>query len=302
MRSISLFFIFGMIFPLCSGWAQESNVAAATASLQDVLSTLKQSVEKLSADNDQWGAQDHDLKEQVSRLQMRLGSLEAQGDDLNQAAARLQDKNPRRSQEILSLEEENSRLDDRIVKAENGIKSIQSAPSQATIRPQKEKLRLMKMIDDSEQRQESLYASILEYQKNFPLPAANALARQKLLKDQIKDLEAQIAALPPDKTSASFTLANQWDDTQLQQLEMELKVLEKNYLQLKDLKETMTQKAKSVQMSAGQHAEGEKLKSSMDDLNRQGIGLKADLDTLRAQMIELDKRKSRLEMMIQHSP
>jgi len=302
MRGISLFFILGMIFPLGFGWAQESNVAAATASLQDVLSTLKQSVEKLSADNDQWGAQDNALKEQVSQLQVRLGSLETQGDDLSQAAARLQVKNPRRSQEILSLEEENSRLDERIQKAENGIKSIQSTPSQAAIRPQKEKLRLMKMIYDSQQRQEALYASILEYQKNMPLPAANALAGQQLLKDQIKDLEAQIAALPPDKTSASFTLANQWDDTQLQQLEMELKALEKNYLQLKDLKEKVTQKSKSIQMTTGQHAEGVKLQSSMDDLNRQGLGLKADLDTLRAQMVELDKRKSHLEMMIQHSP
>ena len=276
-------------------------MAAATASLQDVLSTLKQSVEKLSADNDQWGAQDNALKERISQLQIRLGSLETQGDDLSQAAARLQDKNPRQSQEIMRLEEENSRLDERIQKAENGIKSIQSSPSQA-IRPQKEKLRLMKMIYDCQQRQESLYTSILEFQKNMTLPAANALARQELLKDQIKDLEAQIAALPPDKTSASFTAANQWDDTQLQQLELELKALEKNYLQLKDLKEKVTQKSKSIQMTTGQHAEGVKLQSSMDDLNRQGLGLKADLDTLRAQMVELDKRKSHLEMMIQHSP
>ena len=61
----------------------------------------------------------------------------------------------------------------------------------------------------------------------------------------------------------------------------------------------MTQNAKFVQMTSGQHAEGVKLQSSMDDLNRQGLGLKADLDTLRAQMVELDKRKSRLEKMIQ---
>ena len=114
-------------------------------------------------------------------------------------------------------------------------------------------------------------------------------------------MEAQIAALPPGKTSASFTVANQWDDTQLHQLELELKALEKNYLQLKDLKEKVTQKSKSIQMTVGLHAEGEKLKNSMDDLNRQGLGLKADLDTLRTQMIELDKRKSRLETMI-HSP
>ena len=65
--------------------------------------------------------------------------------------------------------------------------------------------------------------------------------------------------------------------------------------------EQMSKKAQAAQMTVSQHVEEEKLQSSIDDLNRQGVGLRADLDDLRSQMVDLDKRKSRLEMMIQHS-
>ena len=311
------FVISGMMLLPCLGLAQENNVTLDTSALQEVLSTLKQSIDKLGLDNDQLVAQDKAIKEQVLQLQMQLGHLEASGDVLNKTVARLQDNNPRRSQQISRLEEENSDLDDRIQKAEGDIKLIQqsldtgyqedqkllSPESLAAARLQKEKLKLMKMIYDSQQRQESMHESILEFQKNTPLPALSALAYQQLLKGQIKDLEAQNIAYQPETKGglqyAPLTAANQWDDAQLHQLELELKVLEKNYLQLKDLMEKMSQKAKAAQMTVSQHIEGEKLQSSMDDLNHQGMGLKADLDGLRAQMIELDKRKSRLEMMIQ---
>jgi len=55
-------------------------------------------------------------------------------------------------------------------------------------------------------------------------------------------------------------------------------------------------------MTVSQHVEEEKLQSSLNDLKHQGAGLGADLDDLRSQMIELDKRKSRLEMLIKHLP
>ena len=62
----------------------------------------------------------------------------------------------------------------------------------------------MKMIYDSQQRQEALHESILDFQKNTPLlPAAAALAHQQLLKAQIKDMEAQLAAYPSESPSAN---------------------------------------------------------------------------------------------------
>ena len=152
-----LFFavILGMMFFAGPGLAQEEDAMTDKAALQNVLSVLKQSVKKLSLDNDQWAARDNAIKEQVLQLRSQLGSLEAQGDLLNKTAAPLQDKNPGHAKQIARLEKENSDLDNRIQKAEDSIKLIQeSMASMAHL--QKEKLRLMKMIYDSQQRQESL--------------------------------------------------------------------------------------------------------------------------------------------------
>ena len=92
----------------------------------------------------------------------------------------------------------------------------------------------MKMIYDSQQRQESLHESILEFQKNTPLlPAASALAHQQILKEQIKDLEAQIAAYPPESLQRIRALPISGMIPSCSQLEVELKVLEKNYYNLK---------------------------------------------------------------------
>jgi chromosome segregation ATPase len=279
--------IVGMMLFIGRAWAQDDepedtgNVTPATAALQDVLSNLKQSVEKLSLDNDQLQARDNSIKQQISQLQTQLRQLEAQADLLNKDTDRLKDNNPRRAQQIARLEEKNSELDDRIQKTEGSIKSIQQSldtedqqlpkmsPSAflAAEHSQKEKLKLMKMVYDSQQRQESLHEAISEFQKNAPR-----------------------------------VVANQGDDAQLLQLESELKDLEQNYSQLKDLMEKMSRKAQSSRMTISQHIEGEKLQSSIDDLNRQGVGLKVDLDDLRSQMVDLDKRKSYLETVIKQLP
>ena len=333
MRSIYVL-ILGMMLLSSRVWAQDENIATATAALQSVLSTLKQSVEKLSLDNDQLAAKDQSIRRQVSQLQMQLGSFEARGDVLNKTAEKLQDKTPGRAQQITRMEAENADLDDRAQKAEGAIKPIQQsmdekykedqklllqlkgmsyAPSpltqvrspgtQEAQRLQKEKLRLMKMINDSQQRQEALQGEIIELQKNTPmLPGASALAHQQILKEQIKDLEAQLTAYPQEKFSANPGASDQWNENQLYQLALELKTLEKNYVQLKGLMEQMGKKTQAARMTVSQHVEGEKLQSSIDDLDRQGESLRADLDDLRSQMVDLDKRKSQLEMMVRQLP
>jgi chromosome segregation ATPase len=309
--------------------AQEDDIAHATSSLQSVLSNLQQSVQQLSVNNDQLSARDDFMKVQISKLQLQLGDLQSQGNSLGQAVGKLQADDPGRDQKISDLEEENRDLDNRIEKAQDGIRSIQRSlgeayqddqnlllklkgtsgelPSSiqgsenpADIHQEKEKLKLMKMIYDSQQRQEDLHGSLLEFQKNTSLlPAASALAHQQLLKEQIKDLEAQTAVYSQEKFSANGGAANQWDERQLHQLEGELKVLEQNYGQLKDLMVQMGQKAQNSGMTLSQHVEEGKLQSSIDDQNHQEVSLRADLDDLRSQMIDLDKRKSRLETMVQ---
>ncbi len=317
-------------------WAQEDDVMTATTALQSVLSNLKHSVEKLDLDNDQLAVKDKYVKQQVLQLQEQLGRFQARGDVLNKAADKLQDKTPRRSQQITRLEEENFDLDNRTQKAEAGIKLIQQSmdagyqedqklllqlkemtsfspqplkakipESQETVHRQKEKLRLMKMIYDSQQRQESLHQAILDFQKNTPLqPAASALAHQQLLKEQIKDLETQLAAYPSAKSGLREQTAGPqsegvfWGGTQLHQMELELKTLERNYLQLKHLMGQMSKKAQISRMTLSEHVEEEKLQGSIDDLTRQGKALMADLDDLRSQMVDLDKRKTHLEAMV----
>ncbi len=330
-----LFFlvILGAMFFCGPGMAQVQDVNSAASALQGVLSNLKQSVEKLSLDNDQLAARDKAVRQQIAQLQTQLVGLQAQGNPLNKAAAQLQQEDSSRAQQIARLEEESSDLDDRAQKAQGNIKLMQlslgaryeedqklllqlkgmsnvlpppvQAPppeSRAEEYLQKEKLKLMKMIYDSQQQQESLHEAIFQFRKSILLrPVVTAMVHQQLLKEQIKNLEDQIAAFPPPQ-SANGVFVNQWNDDHLRRLEVELKALEKNYLQLKGLMEQMTQKAQSVKLTVSQRVEEGKLQSSMEDLKRQGMVLKVDLDDLRSQMIDLDKRKTRLETMVQNLP
>jgi chromosome segregation ATPase len=171
MRYVRLFFavILWMMFFSGGSPAQEDNVSTATPALQEALVTLKQSVEKLSLDNDQWTARGNAMKARVYQLQTQWGQLEARGDFLNKTADKLRDKNSLRGRQIARLEKENFDLDNRIQKAEGGIKLIQGSMA-SVARLQKEKLKLMKMIYDSQQRQASLHEAILEFQKNTTLP------------------------------------------------------------------------------------------------------------------------------------
>ena len=312
-------------------WAQDDDIGTATGALQNVLVNLKQSVEKLSLDNDQLSTQENTMRSRVAQLQSQLGALQAQGEVLDRSVVELKGNSPRRAQEITRLEDENYQLDDQIQKDEVGIKSIQQtlepayqenqrllvqlkgmgnalsvspqpgAPvEQADDHAQKEKLKLMKMIYDSQERQEKLHEAIMNYQKDAPLrPADTALAQQEVLKVQIKELQATIDALPPDKP-AEDGFADQWDDRQMRQLQDELKVLERNYVQLKALMEQMTRKAQQIKPTVSEHVEEEKLQGNLEQLNRQAISLRVDLDELRAQMVDLDKRKSHLEDMIKN--
>lgn len=316
----SKFFLAVLLAGLPVGcWAQD-DVTYATDALQEVLSHLKQSVEQLTADNQRLTLQNNAVKQDIEQWQAQLGQLRQQEDLLNKTAARLRSDNPRRAQQISRLQEESLDLDNRTQKTLEAIKSLQgalqagyqereqllrqmndmqglpsspNAESPLEARRQKEKLQLMKMIYDSQARQESLHASILDYEKQTPVPsAAGLLAYQQVLKEQIKDLEGQIVTSP----------SSQWDDTQLGALELELRKLEQNYTQLKNLLKQMGPKFPRTQMTGSQHAEQGQLEGSVNDLKRQEAGLKADLDDLRSQMVVLDKRKSSLEMLIKQQP
>lgn len=214
-----------MLFTCCAG-AQEDSIATASSTLQEGLSNLKQSVEKLKVNNDQLAARDNAVKDQAFQLQAQLERLIAQGDLLNKAAVKLQGKNPRRAQQIIRLEKENLDLDGRIQKSF-------SPETRAADHSRKEKLKLMKMIYDSQQRQVSLHQAILDLQSNAPpiLPAASALAHQQFLKEQVQDLEVEIAAYPPE---AFFVNAGS-----VSRLEAQLKALEQRKARLEQMTQNL---------------------------------------------------------------
>ncbi len=292
MRAI-LALIIVMIALSGLGFAQEDNIVTATSALQDVLSTLQKSAEKLNTDNEQLAGKDKYFKGQIQALQAQLKGLEAQADLINKETSRYQGTNPHRAKVIARLEKENADLD----------QQLQNTAPPVNAGTQKEKLRLLKMIDESQQRQEALQQSILDYQKKTPLMRrSDALARQQLLKDQIKDIEDQLPVVMPQAIAKGSGLDEQWEDKRLVELGSDLKVLEKDYLQLRDLLGKMASRAPSAGETMNQIIEEQKLERSMEDIKQQSAGLRAELDDLRAQMVELDKRKSYLDMMIRQSP
>jgi len=183
--------------------AQEDGVNTATSALQQALATLKQSVEKLSLDNDQWAVRDNAMKARIAQLQAQWGRGEAQGDFLNKTADKLRDKNPRRGQQIARLEKENFDLDNRIQKTLGDIKLIRESMASGA-RLQKEKLKLIKRIYDSQQRQESLHEAIL-LSKNPQAPrmtASGHIEGEKLQSsiDDFNDLLSQMLDLDKRKS------------------------------------------------------------------------------------------------------
>ncbi|MDE2028480.1 MAG: hypothetical protein KGK03_00630 [Candidatus Omnitrophica bacterium] len=275
MRFI-LVLIAGTALMASPGFAQQDDLGTAVAGLQSVLTNLKQSAEKLSVDNDQWRSKNKESEAQVIQLQARLSQLQAQGDDLTRSADRLHAENPGRARQIARLEKEKSDLDGRIQQGQNDIKSTQQSLDaqnkayQQTAHSQKEKLVLMKMINDSQQRQALLRQSIETFKKG---------------------LEAQAAAAEDIKNP------HQGDDAALLQMETDIKTLEQNYVQLKDLMAQMTRRSQHLQKAAGQRREERKLQDGLDGLERQNKQLRVQLESLSAKMVDLDKRKSRLEQM-----
>ncbi len=85
------------------------------------------------------------------------------------------------------------------------------------------------------------------------------------------------------------------DPQDLQSLSRQMTALEQNYDQLRDLWSKMQDKAQMLRMEPAQKTEKDKLAKNLTDLNQESAGLKAELQSLREQMVELDKRKTHLQ-------
>ena len=89
-----------------------------------------------------------------------------------------------------------------------------------------------------------------------------------------------------------------WNEDQFKHMDSELKVLQKNHDELEGLVAQLQKKAAASRAVPNERVEQAKLESNIKELKREGMGLKADLEAVRVQMVELDKRKTRLETML----
>ena len=285
------------------------------------LTMLKDSSQQLSAGNAALAIKNDTLRASFKQMQMRLAKEIDENNNLTKSVLKLQDVNPSRAKQITRLEKDvfdiNNAIDrlaeEMKINKENCVRAqaqegpltqklaqlgiIQPPDPPAAPDPRKERLQLLKMIYESKNRQENLYAQISAAQKQiYPtsINVDNSRHKQDLL-DQIKRTREEITQLKKgDKGSAPKDMFTQ---DQMRALEVQIKDLQKNHDELEDLVDRMKQKMQKFVLSTDQRNEMNKLKGSLESLNIEGNKMKQDLGDLRQQMVELDKRKTYLSAL-----
>ena len=286
------------------------------------LTSLKNSADKLSVGNGALTAKNDDLKKHLNKLQTQFQKLADENNVLTKSAQKLQDIKPVRAQQIAELEKSIFELDEKMDKWTEEIKTSKAAlvrsqaedllltkklgeiipvvpvpapkPVVVDTDRRKEKLRILKMVYQSKERQEDLYSQVNQLEKQQPVIVAGATAEDKqALLDQIKRVQDEIDQLT--KASQPALSAQNWSQEQMAQLDKEVKDLQKNRDELEDLLGRMQQKAQKVTATQDQRNEQVRLRASLEDLNKQGESLRANFKSLSRTMVELNKRKAFLE-------
>ena len=287
------------------------------------LSGLKDSADQLSAGNRALTAQNNALKLRLNQALLKLQQSIEENKSLTRASLKLQDGHPVRAKQIAQLEREAFEADakmDRLAQEikvdKDAIERAQADEQQLTKRlsefgvnqaptappvpdHQKEKLRLLKMVYESKQRQEDVHRQIWEVQKHAPLAAVavDTSGRKAILSGQIKELQAEIEQLNKAARQVPPT-QSAWEQDQMRQLEIQVKDLQKNSDELENLVGRMQQKTQKIALVPDEQAQQNKLRSSLSDLQRESEQMKKELGGLREQMVELDKRKTYLDSVL----
>lgn len=292
---------------------------------------LKTTVERLSAGNDLLAVKNLQIRNSINTKQTELIKIQQSNQQLNSTFMKLKDLNASRSRQIDQLRASVSRLDDdlkgcvdqmRIIQEridqqleqekqiENQIQRLKDPAyddtlkegslqqSQEWLKNQKERMALLKLILESQNRQELLNAQIQDFQKDIPGQEAAQRARndrKRVLEKKMEELKDEIANLNGNSSSSSGA----WTPEQVQQLQTNIDRLEGNKEQLQGLVSEMKQKIQRVGLSSQQRSEQLKLQSNIDQLKNETKGLKFDLEDLQRQMVSLDKRKAYLESLLQ---
>ncbi len=292
---------------------------------QQVLTDLKQGIDQLTIDNAQVLQQDEELRKQLTKLRVQLGQIQQEGEQLEREVSKLRVGHESKAKQLNDARAEFNTLNEQLEKLNDEIKimaqgveqkikedealarqleELRPAPVVPPVPvvveskpdPRKEKLKLMKMIYDSKKHQDELQEALLVAQKNaVSTSQAKALARKEYLLGEINQLEKVIAQLPDVQVPV---IDNNWSEEQLRQMELELKNLQKNHDELALVVGQLQQKNMALQVKPEDRVEQSRLENSTNELKREGKALKADLTALRSQMVELDKRKTRLDAML----
>ncbi len=326
---LKMFLVLGFLAVVSHAHAEEAPVKEAADRFGEELEGLKASAAKLSLRNAAMSAANSELRTRMSAQQIRLGKLVEESNDLTKAALKLQDSNPTRTKKITQLEKDNFDIDSRTdhlteqgktdkdamerEKAQEGPLDAKLAqlglmvqkpepqiPSPADAH-QKEKLRLLKMIYESKQRQADLYVRLSDSQKNVPVSSGSSFPGKKhTLAAKIREAEDSIEEMNKRMALAVSVSQNDPNEGQIRKMEEYVRELQKNHDELEDLIAQMQQKSQKIAMTPEQRSQANKLRTSLGDLSGEGRKLKADLNDLRQDMVALDKKKTRLELMMRN--
>jgi chromosome segregation ATPase len=321
-----IFILFLLLAGMSTPFAEdEPPMKAATDQFQYSLMILKQTIERVSADNARLTAKNDQLKQLLTSERMQLGQLQHRNEELGRASSKLRGTQPAHAKQLSALAQEIFEMQNRLDKQEAQLNVVRSAllqkeeedrklseqltqgqHPQAPAAPQtpdpqkdevrKEKLKLMKMLYESKKHQGDLQNALVTSGKTLASAEyIQAQTRKRFLKEEISALQAQAPKEMPTPPPASpLDLRTQGE---IEELEGHITSLQKNYDELEDLVEKMQKKAQAYSLQQDGKLEHDRLARGIEDLNRENDSLKSQLAGLRVQMVELDKRKTKLESM-----
>ena len=325
LRLIIVYFYAALLLGAYPAWAQMgTTVDFAADRFSSELTSLKQSADRLAVGNEQLVAKNNALRISLSQYQGRLQKLLDESNALTRETLKLQDINSSRANKIADLEKNIFQLDtqmehvgddmkrdlavlDRAKQDDERLTHQMATLGGSVIIPvaepakdmTKEKLRMLKMIDESKHRQEIISQQLMDSKRNKVVSVVTIEGprdKEDLVK-RIYRLQEEIDQLGK-MHSNPLPQPQMWDEKELRQLDSQVSVLQKNHDELEELVSRMQEKAQKGALTKDELKEQRRLQASFDDVIKENRQLKQNLNDLRLQMVELDKRKSYLESLM----
>ena len=244
------------------------------------------------------------IQQQWDELQQTWQSRESHLNELNEieAAIPVPQKGKQEVHSTLKLKLAASNSAGQSKTNESIMQSIPDSP-QANIR--KEKLKVLKMILESQKRQQEIQNKIfsLKPHKDLKSERLASLERQKQLNlDRKEKLQHEISKLSAENSAVAdapvVPEAESISSEKISQTENQLLELIKKHRELLSQMNNNTESAKSTAKSDIQIREAHQLESNIETLNKENKVLRQKVKELRRQMVDLDKRKQKTELRL----